>query len=85
MNAIDDEIEILSRRKETAVVNILKDDRLSNELKIRKLIDTCSYEGGVDLIYDGDDYENCGTCDFALADGKDCLLSIIAKKLGYVI
>jgi len=85
MNIIDGEIETLSQRKETAVVNILKDNLLSNELKIKKLQDICGFQGGINLIYDSNDYENCGTCDFALTNGKNCLLSIIAEKLGYVI
>jgi len=82
---IDKELEILREQKETTLIGMLKDKRLSNELKIKKLQDICGFQGGIDLIYDGNDYENCGTCDFALTNGKNCLLSIIAEKLGYVI
>jgi hypothetical protein len=82
---IDKELEILREQKETTLIGMLKDKRLSNELKIKKLQDICGFQGGIDLIYDGNDYENCGTCDFALTNGKNCLLSIIAEKLGYVV
>jgi hypothetical protein len=82
---IDKELEMLRKQKETTIINMLEDKRLSDELKIKKLQDICGFQGGIDLIYDGNDYENCGTCDFALTNGKNCLLSIIAEKLGYVI
>ncbi|MHB8281287.1 MAG: hypothetical protein ACYDDE_00615 [bacterium] len=81
-----DNEEIIRQLKDmqyNEIINLIEDKKIPDKIKIKKLIIECELQGGIDIIYDPNDEINCGTCDFLLADGSNCLLNIIAGKLKY--